>query len=607
MLFLLQKEMHVILFEEHNKHWESISDFERYDPQLAKLINKKIKYQSPLVLELPHHATGIFFVSGGRQIGKTTGIKQWIKNLILQNKIDPECIFYIAGELVAIQSIFLRDIFANYSKQVNYKRRIIIIDEINSIKNWDKQIKDLADSGQLLDVMLVITGSDSAFIREAIKLMPGRRGNFPKVDFHVYSLSFFETVRLKASSDHSYDENFFISELENGYAKHGGFLTAINDIIEFNKINPATYNTYSDWIRGDIMKRGKSEQSLREILTAIIKTYGSQITWNSLADHTSISHHDTIKQYVEILQDMDVLFVQDAIIEDKLLPAPKKAKKIIFRDPFIFHVIKRWVFGEEKFLDEEIPLMVETSVISQYKRFYEGTYYIKATGEVDIAYVNKGKFYPVEIKWRNQLRQKELSQIKKYKNGIVLGRIIEEGEIEGVKLLPLASNLYNMYIREKLDEITMGPYEYSTLLIDEQTKFIENILAKKTGVKLKNNINGYEYALGLYDVRFNKDWFDSKKFEEEILRKSILTEISFPEDGCIIVYFDENFPRHAGRVRFIDQGIIFVESKWGTFSNIFSHKVWHVPKSYGNSVKYFRLSKERLLDFLNNHASYKLK
>ena len=74
------------------------------------------------------------------------------------------------------------------------------------------------------------------------------------------------------------------------------------------------------------------------------------------------------------------------------------------------------------------------------RRFFP-TYYIKAQGEVDIAYVRDGRFWPVEIKWTNQLRPKSLKQIARYGNGEIWSKSRHSGEMEGVNVLPLPIEL----------------------------------------------------------------------------------------------------------------------------------------------------------------------
>ena len=54
--------------------------------------------------------------------------------------------------------------------------------------------------------------------------------------------------------------------------------------------------------------------------------------------------------------------------------------------------------------------LVEAVVATHFRRHYP-TYYIKAENEVDIAYIDNDKFWPVEVKWTNQLRPNDLKQI----------------------------------------------------------------------------------------------------------------------------------------------------------------------------------------------------
>jgi predicted AAA+ superfamily ATPase len=48
------------------------------------------------------------------------------------------------------------------------------------------------------------------------------------------------------------------------YLVHGGYLKAINDHAHEGSIRAATLITYQEWVRGDVLKRGKQESDLRE-------------------------------------------------------------------------------------------------------------------------------------------------------------------------------------------------------------------------------------------------------------------------------------------------------------------------------------------------------
>jgi len=319
-------------------------------------------------------------------------------------------------------------------------------------------VKFLADSGQIERVVLMLSGSDSLLIQQARTRFPGRRGSAEKVDFHLYPLSFRETVLLKHGTEEVqvHKAKDFIHFLNNAlmdYLQHGGYLTAINDMAQYQYIQPATLRTYADWIRGDMLKHGKQERYLREILAGVIKRYSSQLSWNNLARDLSIEHPKTVADYIELLSSMDALFVQYALQMDKLIAAPKKVRKIMFTDPFILHAIRAWLNNSKEPYKSQIqPLLsdpewrgklVESTVINHFAR-REPTYYIKhPKGEVDIASVRQGKVYPLEIKWTSQLRQQDLKLVSQMQHGLVWANVPRQVDINGMMVEPLALALFN--------------------------------------------------------------------------------------------------------------------------------------------------------------------
>lgn len=424
-------------FSMHNTHWNSdapLKTFEEHDPQIRQLKTIPYVFSSALLQELPTTIPGIYTIGGGRQIGKTTLLKQWMAQL-MKSGVRPHSVLFLTGEIIDDYHSLIKTFQSQLALMERRDLCFIIIDEITSIKDWDKGIKFLADGGILEDVILILTGSDLVLMQEARMTFPGRRGKADKVDFHFYPLSFKEFVDLKKGDD--------LYALFDLYLLHGGFLTAINDYAKYQKITSATLMTYSDWIRGDCLKRGKNEHYLSEFLDVVIKTYGTQVTWNSLAQHVSIEHPKTIQEYAQLLESMDALFIQHALLEHKLTAAPKKAKKLYFRDPFIYHAIRLWLDPNYAPLSDisDIPALVETCVVTHIGRTYP-TYYIKAEGEVDVAYIKDKRFWPIEIKWTNQLRAKDLKQIQKYKNGVILSKGKEKSLIHDIPSFPLPEFLY---------------------------------------------------------------------------------------------------------------------------------------------------------------------
>lgn len=430
-------------FSPHNTHLYGVETFKRQDPHLRRLADQPLVHRSELLDRLPRGEPGIYTLSGGRQVGKSTLLKQWMSEL-LGAGTHPSCVAFLTGELiddhhalVQIVSEFLR---ANPLKTPFY----LVLDEVTYIHGWDKGVKFLADSGALDGVVLVVTGSDQAFIRDAVMRFPGRRGDSRTVDFHLTPLTFLETVRLKhtfTADDlaHLAEDSADVDEAQismlfaafEDYLVHGGFLTAINDVFAKGRVQEATLSTYSDWIRGDVLKRGRSEHYLREVLSAIVKRLGCPVTWNALSSDLSIDHPKTVGDYMALLESMDVILIQAALVEHALAPAPKKARKLAFCDPLIFHAVRQWLSPVQSPYEEVIvpacqdpewsSKLAECCAVEHFARYFP-TYYIKAEGEVDIAYVADGRFWPVEVKWTGQLRVKDLKQVAKYPNGKVLDR-----------------------------------------------------------------------------------------------------------------------------------------------------------------------------------------
>ena len=455
-------------FQIHNTHLDGA--FSELDPHLRRLRALPLIYRFPLLDRLPRTQPGIYTVGGGRQIGKTTLLKQWMADL-LATGLDPARLRFFTGELIDDHHSLVRLVSTVQRAMPTEGRRYILLDEVTYIAGWDKGIKYLADAGLLEGVVLIATGSDTAVIQEARMRFPGRRGQAATVDFHLHPLSFAAAMGLKRSlsgpellqlaqpsSPLPEETEQILREEFLAYLVHGGFLTAINDMARHDRILPATFATYSDWIRGDVLKRGKQEHYLGEVLTAVVRCYGTQTTYNSLARTLSIDHPATVSDYIALLASMDVLRVQPALREDKLAGAPKKARKISFCDPFIFHAVQSWLHeASDPFTAQVRPLLadpertgplVEACAVAHYGRHYP-TYYIKGEGEVDIAYIKDGRFWPVEVKWTGQLRPKTLKQIGKYANSRILARRSAPPELGGIPVEFLPQTLLRLELEAR--------------------------------------------------------------------------------------------------------------------------------------------------------------
>lgn len=444
-------------FQIHNLFRESPKRFLREDPHLRRAALQPFSYVSPLVNTPEFLEPGILMITGGRQVGKTTCLKQFIAKLLNEGRIRPDHVSFMTGELIRDDDELRREVVSELEGKRGWQ--VIVVDEIGYVKDWDKAVKFLADAGSLETTTLILSGSDSAILREAMKRFAGRRGRSARVDFVFHPLGFAETVTLKKpalsglvaackATEYTIDLPDYreclpqLETLFDEYLQHGGYLTAIADMLKGGRIEAATFRTYAEWLRGDILKHNKQEKYLREVLRGMMRTYASQVSWVSLAKELSIEHHKTVSDYMAILEDMHAVIVQEALEEHTLQAAPKKAKKLYFEDPFIFHAVET-MLGKTNV--ESTPALVETVAVAHFCRKFGKTYYLKgAKGEVDIAYLQGGTFLPVEIKWTTQIRPEELKQVMVYQNGLILGRQRAPSRIAHVRYASLIRYLLGL-------------------------------------------------------------------------------------------------------------------------------------------------------------------
>jgi len=376
------------LFLEHNSHWQTPQQFLENDPHLFQL--KKLKYiHTPTLLQKLPRDAGIYALSGGCLTGKTTLIKQWMGELLAEN-VSPQHIIFFSGQLIKDYRSLTNELQKRLGNTQPGMMQYVFLDDVTDIHHWEKAVRSAADAGWLDRVVLVLVSVDSG-IRKTLRM------HFPdssETHFHLNPLTFPQCIALKYPQTAMEDVDLFAAF--NDYLLHGGFLAAINDVATQGYISDSTLKNYSDKLCAEILKQGRNEVFLREILAAIITHYSSQITWNMLSQELSIDHPKTIGDYLALLESFDAVYVQYALLEDTLKPAPKKARKLIFCDPFIFHAINAWLHpGKDHcktqikatLADSELSSKIVEGCVTAHYRLYYPTYYIKAEGEIDLAFI----------------------------------------------------------------------------------------------------------------------------------------------------------------------------------------------------------------------------
>jgi predicted AAA+ superfamily ATPase len=159
-----------------NPWWRKPEDILQ-DKRIVTLSKSKVCWVPRIKHSFDFDSDAVYTLRGPRQVGKTTLLKDIIKDLIDQ-KVPPRNIFYFTCDLIDNPKA-LADTIAAYLDSVRpdkKQRAYLFIDEVSSVKDWQKAIKFLADKDSLTLTTLILTGSHTLDIKKASEKLPGRRG-----------------------------------------------------------------------------------------------------------------------------------------------------------------------------------------------------------------------------------------------------------------------------------------------------------------------------------------------------------------------------------------------------------------------------------------------
>ena len=399
---------------EQNPWWHDINWVQK-DRQFILLNKMTKKYDRSDYIELKE---GVIIFYGPRQIGKTTWIKTKINELL--KTTDPQDIFYLNAETQKDRFELLESIKFVWGL---YNPKYLFIDEINSITDWEITIKVLIDSGTFETKYVLLTGSSSINILKKAERLPGRlaKGNFKT---RYYSLNFREVLKLyNLNPTNIKDAISNLTKINNVFYKyliHGGYIRAINDFEQKEKIEEDLFSIYSAWIDGEISKDNKSSELTTNILDGIVNTLTNDTSWGAI---TTVATHPTIQCYSETLKNMFVIeFLEKS--RRSLTGAPKN-KKIYFMDPFLYWLTlfksRKINFVNITNLDSQIiGKLAEQSFFTNILQYLDTKlkendfdirrylFYEKGrSGETDFVLKLKNKSYFLEIKFRNNFKEKD--------------------------------------------------------------------------------------------------------------------------------------------------------------------------------------------------------
>ena len=366
-----------------NPWWEGREDY-----HVRRWKEQKIHWWPNWLDKLSLEPFSLNFVLGPRQVGKTTGIKLLIRELLKEN--SPESILYINVEILPSYrelASLLRE-FEAMKEMAGIKTGYVFLDEVTSLESWWRGVKPLIDAGLLENDVVTVTGSSSLRVKRDIELFPGRRGKGKTIE--VMPLSFPEYVAIMGLRKPELQREKVL-KLFNDYLTTGGFPASINGLPMDDLLGAYI---------GEFVRFGKSLEIAKETLSAVIRSAPSATSFRALAGMTSGYSYKVIQDYIELFTELYILGI--AYLKQGNQVLYKREKKFFFRDPLLARLFAIWS-GTELKEDALYEWIVQEHLYRRFGKvyYYRNSYEIDAiSGELKVE-VKAGKAhrrYPKSVK-----------------------------------------------------------------------------------------------------------------------------------------------------------------------------------------------------------------
>ena len=371
--------------------WEQ-AGWEEKDRHLSFLKKMPFERKFPFIPTAP----GLYVIRGPRQIGKSS----WLKSILHHyTELNSSCFYLSCEELDSYKE--LSEILRSVAS-----RAVILLDEITFVKDWDRSVKHFIDSG--FNGILVITGSHVHDLKTGADRMPGRFDGGG--EFYLFPMDFheFRAVRKQAGWSQSKLEDLQC------YFRVGGFPIAVAEAGKLGKVPLKALQTYWKWLLGDVVRLGKQEAYLSEILIQVALTMQTPISYQGLAQKTRLGSHNTIQEYLSVLESCFAVRTLPAIDISTGAFRIKKNRKLYFTDPLIY-----WLaldLGNETVKDFSYSKLAEMCAHEYLARSNKRFGYFSAdTGEIDFVSPKK---WAIEVKWSpvaTNLSKAYLAHVAPYK------------------------------------------------------------------------------------------------------------------------------------------------------------------------------------------------
>lgn len=284
---------------EQNTHWEQSLPEVGFPRAVTADLSKYINIRQ------------IICLIGVRRSGKSTIVKQLIRFLVKEKKVNPKNILFLNLESPLLNRFKgdpsnLQKIFEEYLELADPKGKIyIFLDEVQFFSDWQVFVKSLYEKG---GVKFFVTGSNSQLLSaEMATLLSGR-----SIAKNIYPFNFKEMAGVK-----KIDCGGIAAIIKNEgklkktfaeYLQKGGFPEIVLERRQEIKAEILA-NYYKNILYQDIVPRFevKKTKEIENLLLYLFSNIGQKYSYNSLAEFLKMNDK-TVKEYIGFFEKSFLLF-----------------------------------------------------------------------------------------------------------------------------------------------------------------------------------------------------------------------------------------------------------------------------------------------------------
>ncbi|MCK4319451.1 ATP-binding protein [Candidatus Micrarchaeota archaeon] len=417
------------LMEMFNPWWKTKEySTELKKREILKTLNEYIKEKQVITL------------NGMRRAGKTSIMRLLIEKLVKEE--PPQNILFFSFDGLKRDSTYLEEVIKEYERLVAPKgKKYIFLDEIQFIDGWEWIIKRFYDSG---DYKFILSGSSSfSILKSAGKALVGRTFDFHVTPLKLSELFYFKNKKIPtitldeiiSESISNLEKRFFIyrkaAETETAEYLMNGGLPEIISIEHEKAVRYVRDSVVDKVIFRDITETFEVVEptKIKELFYSLLEHPGALIESNTFLSKLDISRK-TLSKYLEYLK-LSYLIKEVHNYTGRESKSLRKTKRYYVEDNSLLMYLKK---------PPEIGRFAENAAVLACDAKY---FWRERNKEVDIILQSNGNILPAEVKYTNNISNKDLQGLFSFasrfniNNALVVTKDIlsdEEREYYGQKL-----------------------------------------------------------------------------------------------------------------------------------------------------------------------------